>query len=154
MSIFENVQYINHRKHRYGKMGAVPVPGTSWVRIPPGYRCMRTPAVPIFGQKKKIPVRFWYGSGMGQAKTVPFKVNLKLKYLLQNLLSHSISLLCNAARSLSLHRRFSLSHFLLYQRRATERKGYGLLIFCSISSLRISSLLLIRSLGSEGYGLL
>uniref|UniRef100_A0A2N9F0X6 Uncharacterized protein n=1 Tax=Fagus sylvatica TaxID=28930 RepID=A0A2N9F0X6_FAGSY len=45
------------------------------------------------------------GSGTGRAKTVPFKVNLKLKYLLQNLLSHSISLLCNAARSLSLHRR-------------------------------------------------
>uniref|UniRef100_A0A2N9G0A2 Endonuclease/exonuclease/phosphatase domain-containing protein n=1 Tax=Fagus sylvatica TaxID=28930 RepID=A0A2N9G0A2_FAGSY len=42
------------RKHRYGKMGAVPVPGTSWVRIPLGYRCMRTPGVPDFGQKKNF----------------------------------------------------------------------------------------------------
>jgi hypothetical protein len=39
------------RKHRYGKNPAVPVPGTSWVRILPGYRCMRTRFWP---QKIKI----------------------------------------------------------------------------------------------------
>ena len=51
------------RKHWYGKMGAVLVPGTLWVRILLGYRCMRTPGVPVFGQKKIISVRFWYESG-------------------------------------------------------------------------------------------
>uniref|UniRef100_A0A2N9GGW5 Uncharacterized protein n=1 Tax=Fagus sylvatica TaxID=28930 RepID=A0A2N9GGW5_FAGSY len=82
------------RKHRYGKMGAVPVPGTSWVRIPPGYRCMRTPGVPDFGQKKKFPVRFGtgrVGSGTGRAKTPPFSVNLNLNIFSLTFLSHSIS---------------------------------------------------------------
>ena len=118
------------RKHRYGKMGAVPVPGTSWVRVPPGYRCMRTPGVPVFGKKKKFPVRFWYGSGTGRAKTAPFKVNLKLKYHLPILLSHSISLLCNAARlllcnataarSLSLHAARLLSTSILKNKRLSS----------------------------------
>jgi hypothetical protein len=79
-------------------MGAVPVPGTSWVRIPLGYRCMRTPGVPDFGQKKIFPVRFWYGSGTGRvgsgtgrAKTPPFSVNLNLNIFSLTFLSHSIS---------------------------------------------------------------
>jgi hypothetical protein len=79
-------------------MGAVPVPGTSWVRIPLGYRCMRTPGVPDFGQKKNFPVRFWYGSGTGRvgsgtgrAKTPPFSVNLNLNIFSLTFLSHSIS---------------------------------------------------------------
>ena len=91
------------RKHRYGKNPAVPVPGTSWVRILPGYCCMRTPGVPVFGKKKKnFPVWFWYrlgrvkyGSGTGRGKTEPkqrhFKVNLIPIYLLQSILSHSFS---------------------------------------------------------------
>uniref|UniRef100_A0A2N9ITN4 Uncharacterized protein n=1 Tax=Fagus sylvatica TaxID=28930 RepID=A0A2N9ITN4_FAGSY len=79
-------------------MGAVPVPGTSWVRIPLGYRCMRTPGVPDFGQKKNFrygsgtgtgPVRV--GSGTGRAKTPPFSVNLNLNIFSLTFLSHSIS---------------------------------------------------------------
>ena len=150
------------RKHRYGKMGAVPVPGTSWVRIPPGYRYMRTLGVPIFGQKKNFRYGFGIGrvgSNTGRAKTAPFKVNLKVKYLFQNLLNHSISLLCNAARlllcnaarshhstvarSLSLHRQFSPSHFLLYRQRATDLLCSR---FSARSPLRISSMLSIRPL--------
>ena len=42
------------RKHWYGKNPAIPVPGASWVRILLGYRYMRTPGVPVFGQKKKF----------------------------------------------------------------------------------------------------
>jgi pentatricopeptide repeat protein len=57
------------RKHRYGKMGAVPVPGTSWVRILPGYRCMRTPGVPVFAQKKKFP-----GTGQVRVGSGPVRV--------------------------------------------------------------------------------
>uniref|UniRef100_A0A2N9EWU3 ABC transporter family G domain-containing protein n=1 Tax=Fagus sylvatica TaxID=28930 RepID=A0A2N9EWU3_FAGSY len=56
------------RKHRYGKMGAVPVPGTSWVRILPGYRCMRTPGVPVFAQKKKFPGTGQVRVGSGPAE--------------------------------------------------------------------------------------
>ena len=41
-------------KHGYGNIGAVPVPGTAEVRMLPGYRCMRTPGVPNFSQKKKF----------------------------------------------------------------------------------------------------
>ncbi len=29
---------------------------------------MRTPGVPVFGQKKKFPVRFWYGSSTGRVR--------------------------------------------------------------------------------------
>jgi hypothetical protein len=52
-------------KHGYGNLGAVPVPGTAEVRVQPGYRCMRTPGVPHFFQKKKFQVRVRYGSGTG-----------------------------------------------------------------------------------------
>ena len=52
-------------KHGYGNLGAVPVPGTAEVRVQPGYRCMRTPGVPHFFQKKKFQVRVRYGLGMG-----------------------------------------------------------------------------------------
>ena len=64
------------RKHRYGKNPAVPVPGTSWVRILPGYRCMRTPGVPLFRQKKN----FQYGFGTGQIRSGsgPVRGGLKL----------------------------------------------------------------------------
>jgi hypothetical protein len=41
-------------KHGYGNLGAIPIPGTAEVRVQPGYRCMRTPGVPHFLQKKKF----------------------------------------------------------------------------------------------------
>jgi hypothetical protein len=118
-------------------MGTIPVPGTSWVRIPPGYCCMRTPGIPVFYQKKNF--RYGFGTGRvgsspGRAKTVPFKVNLKLKYLLPILLSHSISLLCNAvrlllcnataARSLSLHAARLLSTSILGKVRWVKPRKY------------------------------
>ena len=68
---------IEARKHRYGKNPTVPVPGTSWVRILP--RCMRTPGVPVFGQKKKFPVRFWYGSGQVRYGAKPKRRRFRLK---------------------------------------------------------------------------
>ena len=68
---------IEARKHRYGKNPTVPVPGTSWVRILP--RCMRTPGVPVFGQKKKFPVRFWYGSGRVRYGAKPKRRRFRLK---------------------------------------------------------------------------
>ena len=49
------------RKHRYGKNPAIPIPGTSLVRILSGYHCMHTPGVPVFRQKKKIRYRFGTG---------------------------------------------------------------------------------------------
>ena len=133
---------LKPRKHRYGKNPAVPVPGTSWVRILPGYRCMRTPGVPIFGQKKKIPIRFWYGLGTDRvgsgtrrgktkAKRRRFKGNLKPIYLLHPILSHSFS----SATPLSLFSAFDSStagalgsFFLtssLYRRRATTLDHLG-----------------------------
>ena len=61
----------NARKHRYGKNPTVPVPDTSWVRILPGYRCMHTPGVSVFGQKKNFPIRIGYGSGRVRYKVKP-----------------------------------------------------------------------------------
>ena len=59
-------------KHGYGNIGAVPVPGTAEVRMLPGYRCMRTPGVPNFSQKKKIlgtdQVRVGYGSSTDRVR--------------------------------------------------------------------------------------
>ena len=54
-------------KHGYGNLDAVPVLGTAGVRVQPRYRCMRTPSVPNFFRKKKIPStgRLWVGYGRG-----------------------------------------------------------------------------------------
>ena len=72
---------LRPRKHRYGKNPAVPVPGTLWVRILPGYRCMRTPGVPVFGQKKKnsgtVLVRV--GSGRVRYGAKPKRRRFRLK---------------------------------------------------------------------------
>ncbi len=136
---------VKPRKHRYGKMGAVPVPGTSWVRIPPGYRCMRTPGVPDFGQKKNFPVRVWYGSGTGRvgsgtgrAKTPTFSVNLKLKYLLPHL-SQPLDL-----TPLGLYSRFSLLYSLFLTSSTAGELGLcSLSLLCSllsVSALRLSLL--------------
>jgi hypothetical protein len=98
---------LRSRKHRYGKNPAVPVPGTSWVRILPGYRCMCTPGVPVFSQKKKFPVRFWYGSGRvgsgtgpvrGEAKTASFRLKTEASQPLDSILifsANQFSLLCS-----------------------------------------------------------
>jgi hypothetical protein len=51
-------------KHGYGNIGAVPVPDTAEVRVLPGYRCMRTPGVSNFFQKKNSR----YGSGTGRVR--------------------------------------------------------------------------------------
>jgi hypothetical protein len=50
-------------KHGYGNLGAVLVSGTAEVRVQSGYRCMRTPGVPHFFQKKNFQVRIGYGRG-------------------------------------------------------------------------------------------
>ena len=57
-------------KHRYGKLGTVLVLGTAGVRVQPRYRCMRTPSVPDFFQKKKFQVRVGYGLGTGGAESM------------------------------------------------------------------------------------
>ncbi len=44
-------------KHRYGNLGAVPIPGIAEVRVQPGYRCMRTPGVPDLFPKKNFQVQ-------------------------------------------------------------------------------------------------
>uniref|UniRef100_A0A2N9HIU4 Uncharacterized protein n=1 Tax=Fagus sylvatica TaxID=28930 RepID=A0A2N9HIU4_FAGSY len=122
-------------------MGAVPVPGTSWVRIPPGYRCMRTPGVPDFGQKKKfsgtglVRVR----SGTGRAKTPTFSVNLKLKYLLPHL-SQPLDL-----TPLGLYSRFSLLYSLFLT--SSTAGELGLCSLLSVSALRVS-LLSVNGRGS------
>jgi hypothetical protein len=56
------------RKHGYGNLGAIPVPGTAGVRVLPGYRCMRTPGASHFFQKKKLRVRVGYGLGTDRAR--------------------------------------------------------------------------------------
>ena len=65
-----------------------------WYRVRRGYVYRQGTATCVpqaypFSAKKKILVRFWYGLGRvlygfgtGRAKMAPFKVNLKLKYLL------------------------------------------------------------------------
>jgi hypothetical protein len=40
---------------------------------------MRTPGVPVFGQKKKNPVRFWYGSGRVRYGAKPKRRRFRLK---------------------------------------------------------------------------
>ena len=52
-------------KHGYGNLGAVPVLGTIEVWVQSGYRCMCTPGIPHFFQKKKFQVRVGYGLGTG-----------------------------------------------------------------------------------------
>ena len=44
-------------KHGYGNLGAVPVLGTIEVWVQSGYRCMCTPGIPHFFQKKNFQVR-------------------------------------------------------------------------------------------------
>ena len=68
---------LKPRKHRYGKNPAVPVPGTSWVRILPGYCCMRNPGVPIFGQKKNF--RYGFGTGWVRIGSGPVRGGVKLR---------------------------------------------------------------------------
>ena len=80
-------------KHGYGNLGAVPVPGTAEVRVQPGYRCMRTPGIPHFFQKKKISR---YGSGTGwvwaRLKVTKNDVVFRQKYLTLSLsLYHPLS---------------------------------------------------------------
>jgi hypothetical protein len=89
-------------KHRYGKNPAVPVPGTSWVRILPGYRCMRTPGVPVFDQKKIFPVLFWYGSSRVGYRAKPKRHHFKP--ILISFSATRFSLLCSLSLRASLHR--------------------------------------------------
>ena len=60
-------------KHGYGNLGAVPVLGTIEVWVQSGYRCMCTPGIPHFFQKKKISgtgrVRVGYRLGTGEAES-------------------------------------------------------------------------------------
>ncbi len=99
----EGHKRIWSRKHRYGKNPAVPVPGTSWVRILPGYRCMHTLGIPVFGQKKKFPVRFWYGSGRFRYGAKPKRRRFRLKTeasqplnsILNSFSANRFSLLCS-----------------------------------------------------------
>uniref|UniRef100_A0A2N9GSV3 Uncharacterized protein n=1 Tax=Fagus sylvatica TaxID=28930 RepID=A0A2N9GSV3_FAGSY len=66
-----------------------------------------TPGVPVFSQKKKFPVRFWYGSGRvgsgtgpvrGEAKTASFRLKTEASQPLDSILIFSanrFSLLCS-----------------------------------------------------------
>ena len=103
------------RKHGYGKMGAISVLGTSWVRILPGYRCMHTPGVPVFAQKnfsQYVSGRIQYKLGTDGTKTKSNGV-VSTRFLL---LSYSILTPLSQAEplnSLSQAKPLdSLSHFL------------------------------------------
>jgi hypothetical protein len=89
-------------------MSTVPIPGTSWVRILPGYRCIHTPGVSVFA-KKKISWyglgRVRYGLGRDGTKTKPDGIIFHL--ISSPLLLDSLSSLSGKATRFSL----SLPHF-------------------------------------------
>jgi hypothetical protein len=103
-----NCQVIHNSlamKHGYGNLGAVPVPGTAEVRVQPAYRCMRTPGVPHFFQKKNSRYGYGYGLGTGQVRA-RLKVAKNYVVFRQKLFdSQSLSLpssLCRHSHILSL----------------------------------------------------
>uniref|UniRef100_A0A2N9FI07 Uncharacterized protein n=1 Tax=Fagus sylvatica TaxID=28930 RepID=A0A2N9FI07_FAGSY len=68
------------------------------VRILPGYRCMRTPGVPVFGQKKNFPVRVGSVPVRGEAKTASFRLKTEASQPLDSILiffANRFSLLCS-----------------------------------------------------------
>ena len=104
-------------------MGAVPVPGTSWVRILLGYRCMRTPGVPLFVQKKI----FRYGSGTGRVGSDTGWVQAGTK---TGVVSTRFLLLSYSILSLFQAKPFdSLSHFL-----TLPTTGYGRCFDCGLAA--------------------
>jgi hypothetical protein len=109
-------------------MGALPIPGTSWVRILPGYRCMRTPGVPVFAPKKNFPVwvgsdRVRYGLGTGGTKTKPNGV-VSTRSLLLSLLSQAEPL-------------DSLSHFL-----TLPATGDGRCSDCGLAAMKAAPIII------------
>ena len=109
------------RKHGYGKMGAISVLGTSWVRILPGYRCMHPPGVPVFAQKKfsqYVSGRIQYKLGTDGTKTKSNGV-VSTRFLL---LSYSILTLKQSHSILSLMQSHSILSLTssLYRWRAME----------------------------------
>jgi hypothetical protein len=128
-------------------MGAVPIPDTSWVRVLPGYRCMRI----FFCPKKKIfpirvgssPVRVGYGRGPKLSQTTSFPLDFFFSLTRFSLLSlkqsHSILSLKQSHSILSLTSS-------LYRRREME----GALIL----DLRRRKVLRLWTCGEEGAPIL
>ncbi len=97
-------------------MSTVPIPGTSWVRILSGYRCMHTPGVSVFAKKKKIS---WYGLGRVRYKLGTDGTKTKPDGIISTwflLLSYSILSPLSQAKPLD-----SLSHFLTLPLMGNER---------------------------------
>jgi hypothetical protein len=92
---------------RYNNLGAVPIPDTAGIRILPGYRCMCTPGLSPFFQKKISR----YGLGTGRAESCQNYVVFPAKIIR---LSQSLSLDISLSTILILpplsHSILSLSH--------------------------------------------
>ena len=85
-----------------------------------------------------VPVRVEYGPGpvrYGVSQNGVVEGKSQTLNIFFRFFSVTRSLLCNASLSLSLHRRFSHSHFLLYRRRATDCSFWIAYFLLSISSL-------------------